>query len=302
MKENNSMTIAVLAIILSIAAIASAVFMKPALTLGANAISENELADNSVTSDKVVDSTLALQDLSSEVLASMSGVVDILNNSITGDKIANGTIINDDISDSADITPSKISGTAWTADNDGSGSGLDADKLDGINSTQFLRNDTSGTITGDLTVTGNITHQTETRYYTIPHCAFVGSTNNTPYNYSSYVLTNADSAFASHNYYASVNLPDGATVTKITVRYHKEDADANGYVYLEKTGSITSTVATISLLQSSGFTNYATSVSETIVSDNNAYWVRVNLNPNDSQNDIKLSWVCITYTVTNPLP
>lgn len=63
-----------------------------------------------------------------------------------------------------------------------------------------------------------------------------------------------------------VNLPDGATVTKITVRYHKEDADANGYVYLEKTGSITSTVATISLLQTSGFTNYATSFSEIIVS------------------------------------
>ena len=37
---------------------------------------------------------------------------------------------------------------------DGAGSGLDADTLDGITSSQFLRSDTSGTISGDLTITG----------------------------------------------------------------------------------------------------------------------------------------------------
>jgi hypothetical protein len=40
----------------------------------------------------------------------------------------------------------------WHAANDGSGSGLDADLLDGLNSSQFLRSDTSDTISGNLTV------------------------------------------------------------------------------------------------------------------------------------------------------
>ena len=36
----------------------------------------------------------------------------------------------------------------WTAANDGSGSGLDADKFDGLNSTQFLRTDTNDVVNG----------------------------------------------------------------------------------------------------------------------------------------------------------
>lgn len=47
--------------------------------------------------------------------------------------------------------------TAWHAGNDGSGSGLDADTLDGLNSSQFLRSDTSDTMSGALTVTGQLT-------------------------------------------------------------------------------------------------------------------------------------------------
>ena len=44
----------------------------------------------------------------------------------------------------------------WTDANDGTGSGLDADLLDGLNSTSFLRSDTSGAINGSLNVTGSI--------------------------------------------------------------------------------------------------------------------------------------------------
>ena len=39
---------------------------------------------------------------------------------------------------------------------DGSGSGLDADTLDGISSASFLRSDTSDTFTGTLTMAGSI--------------------------------------------------------------------------------------------------------------------------------------------------
>ena len=49
-----------------------------------------------------------------------------------------------------------ISGnTTWHAGNDGSGSGLDADTLDGVNSTSFLRSDANDTFTGNLANNGN---------------------------------------------------------------------------------------------------------------------------------------------------
>jgi hypothetical protein len=40
----------------------------------------------------------------------------------------------------------------WTDSNDGSGTGLDADLLDGIQGSQFLRNDSNGTLDGNLTL------------------------------------------------------------------------------------------------------------------------------------------------------
>ncbi|MDI6793821.1 MAG: hypothetical protein QME81_13310 [bacterium] len=58
--------------------------------------------------------------------------------SVTSAMIANGEIVNEDISSAAAIDPSKISGTAWTSTNDGSGSGLDADLLDGKQASDFL--------------------------------------------------------------------------------------------------------------------------------------------------------------------
>lgn len=137
MKENISIITAVVAIIISIAAVTSAVFVKPETTLDAGTIGVNELADNAITGGKIASSSITLEHLTTEVLAAMTGVVDIANNSITGANIANGTITNTHISGSADIDPSKILGTAWTATNDGSGSGLDADKLDGKNSDEF---------------------------------------------------------------------------------------------------------------------------------------------------------------------
>ena len=45
---------------------------------------------------------------------------------------------------------------AWGSDNDGAGSGLDADKVDGLQASQFLRSDTADTAAGDITFSGNI--------------------------------------------------------------------------------------------------------------------------------------------------
>ena len=46
--------------------------------------------------------------------------------------------------------------TVWHAGNDGSGSGLDADTVDGISSASFLRSDANDVYTGTLTGAGNI--------------------------------------------------------------------------------------------------------------------------------------------------
>lgn len=57
------------------------------------------------------------------------GPFEVEDNAIFGAQIKNNSIKNEDINATAGISPSKISGTAWTASNDGSESGLDADML-----------------------------------------------------------------------------------------------------------------------------------------------------------------------------
>ena len=52
----------------------------------------------------------------------------------------------------------------WNAGNDGAGSGLDADVLDGLDSTQFLRSDQDDTMNGSLIITGDLTVSGNTTY------------------------------------------------------------------------------------------------------------------------------------------
>jgi hypothetical protein len=58
-------------------------------------------------------------------------------NWVTASMIEDGTITNDDIAAGAAIGPEKVAGTAWTSQNDGSGSTLDADKIDGLDSSDL---------------------------------------------------------------------------------------------------------------------------------------------------------------------
>jgi hypothetical protein len=58
--------------------------------------------------------------------------------SVTSDMITDGEIADADIAPGAAIAPDKIDGTAWTADNDGDGSGLNADMVDGHQASEFI--------------------------------------------------------------------------------------------------------------------------------------------------------------------
>jgi hypothetical protein len=82
--------------------------------------------------------------------------------SVSGDMIADGQITDDDIAPDAAINPAKIAGTAWTSNNDGSGSGLDADMVDGLHADAF-------------STTG---HLHDERYYTETELSTAGSINN----------------------------------------------------------------------------------------------------------------------------
>jgi len=50
-----------------------------------------------------------------------------------------------------------LTGTVWTSDNDGAGSGLDADTLDGVTSASLLRSDATDSASGALTFSGGLT-------------------------------------------------------------------------------------------------------------------------------------------------
>ena len=72
----------------------------------------------------------------------------------------------------------------WTAGNDGSGSGLDADTLDGINSGSFLRSDTADAATGRITLQYGVTSDFNsiggTQGVTAFYAANVGGVSNRP--------------------------------------------------------------------------------------------------------------------------
>jgi hypothetical protein len=63
--------------------------------------------------------------------------ISVKASSITSGMIKDGEIVDGDIFGGAEIDPAKIAGTAWTSNNDGAGSGLDADILDGYHADAF---------------------------------------------------------------------------------------------------------------------------------------------------------------------
>ena len=306
MKDNISIIVAVVAIVISTIAVTTVFVRTPDTAIGAGTITGNELDDESVSTEsimdgtiidediadsgisKIADSSVTLSDLTTEVLAEMSGIVEILDNSILGSKLANNSILNRHVNDNASIDPVKIQGVAWTKLNDGTGSGLDADTIDSIDSLKFVRNDL-----------------VTTRYYSIHASGFRSNDYGIAYDRASVgaVLRNSDPAFAPQSYLAPVILPQGATITKITVRYRTTDPAAVGSIHLYKHGDDPVEIYSTSIpYYSGGSTNHEVPLSETINNNNQAYYLRVELDPVDEDEDIWLEWVCITYTVTSPFP
>ena len=115
---------------------------------------------------------------------------------------------------SADNSGSKY----WHAGNDGTGSGLDADTVDGLQASSFLRSDTSDTATGALSFSGNVT------YNSTSTVVFNTNTNTNPVYFSRSGSTS--------NEFTRIGRDDGTTYiytkndeTSSAVRFDFENTD-----------------------------------------------------------------------------
>ena len=149
-KTSNKMVLglAIIAIILSAVALSSAFLITPETTIDANSVGQDELKDNSVTSNKVADKTIkdddisdtgiskikydtissnhiidnsiTFQDLASDVYTKIFNQTivseDIANDSITSDKIKNLTIVTNDLANDSVNTEKIKDGEVKNAD------------------------------------------------------------------------------------------------------------------------------------------------------------------------------------------
>lgn len=124
--------------------------------IAANAVGSLQIANASVTAEKL---SLAAGSLSGTVITSGTvGAGQLASGAVTTDKIAGGAVSTAQLAN-ASVTAEKIAPGAIDFSKlvAGPGSNLNADLLDGIDSSQFLRNDRDGTLSGKLTVTGAVT-------------------------------------------------------------------------------------------------------------------------------------------------
>ncbi len=237
---------------------------------------------------------------------------------------------NADVADGA-LSPAKISGTAWTSINDGPGSGLDADTLDGQDASDFAaaghNHDTAyvnsagpDSISGNsfspiLTVTqsgggpaiqaeGSV--QADSIVYNTPRShtlsitaeAFQPGSNvdyfNTYSNGGAYIT-----ATGGHSLVAPVYLPDGATVTKMTA-YFKDTSSDDMTVYFHRLSHTAGNFINLAQVSSSGTSGYYSKTDTTISSptiDNVGGGYAIYAYSAGWSSSLKLMGVEITYTI-----
>ena len=95
----------------------------------------------------------------------------------------------------------------WNSGNDGSGTGLDADTVDGIQGANFVRSDTTDTMSGDYNITGKL--------------LIGGSYSNNPYNSVSSTRLLFGGGNDQDNYHIGTNMENyGGNYTKLDLRWH----------------------------------------------------------------------------------
>ena len=95
----------------------------------------------------------------------------------------------------------------WNSGNDGSGTGLDADTVDGIQGANFVRSDTTDTMSGDYNITGKL--------------LIGGAYGNNSYNSVSSTRLLFGGGDDQDNYHIGTNMENyGGNYTKLDLRWH----------------------------------------------------------------------------------
>ena len=138
----------------------------------------------------------------------------------------------------------------------------------------------------------------QTRYLSIPPCSFIPQDGNVPYYLvDTYIRCGALTASF---FYCPVNLPQEATISKVTAYWYRDDFDAGGWLSLYKISLPDITPEIVGTMHSNSFAGKHTvvnsAISDPLVAS--SYWVfYLILDPNDSMIDVYLNGIVIEYTI-----
>lgn len=222
-----------------------------------------------------------------------------------------GQVDNNDVPDGA-LAPAKIDGTAWTTANDGAGSGLDADLLDGQQAAEFAAaghnhdadyvNAGGDSMSGDLTVPRIVYSTPRTHYFSISSEAFVPGSNVGYYNSygqgGAYIREAISGAMV-----AQVNLPHGATVTGYTVYYRDNAANDMSVTFYRQSltqGFYSSVTSVTTSGQSTDWRSVSAASFGAPIIDNLSwgYLIYAFANPWDVAGELEIKGVVIAYTLS----
>ena len=147
---------------------------------------------------------------------------------------------------------------------------------------------------------------TQTRYYVISPADFAPRNMGGEWNIRPEYLKGACSPAISY-YTAGVHLPHGAVITSFKVYWFRDDGAASGDADLFRNELGNANEVTMASADSDVATGYH-SVEDTTINnatiDNSGYTydVEITFNPNDSDDDVWIEGIVITYTIVKSLP
>ena len=170
----------------------------------------------------------------------------------------------------------------------------------------IARGTSNVSITGTLTA-ATIAIPTTTRSVILPPAAFVPSSGNTSYALDSTGLYNTGGSGVQAQFYAPVNVPDGATITGFSFRCLDNDGTVDMTVELHTTTLSTGAFAATAVTTSFGNANLRTFSSGTLnlPVDHTLRTLTVRATwagPLPTSNVMRLIAVRVDYTIATPLP
>ncbi|HOZ49916.1 MAG TPA: hypothetical protein PLO37_17770 [Candidatus Hydrogenedentes bacterium] len=226
--------------------------------------------------------------------------------SVYGYHIVNGEIAANKLADGATLTE--------IADDDGAGSGLDADSVDGLDSSAFMAatadewvNESGDTMSGDLTVNGEVRadvltyNAPRTHYYTVGGEDFVPTTNIDYFNGGgtggAYLMISGQALMN-----AGVHLPHGAVVTQLKAFFYDNSSHnikISMFCHVLSAGYY-ETMAQIISSETPGYANLTDSTIANPTIDNTAYSYKVSAWCDDSWDgaNLRVKGAVIAYTIS----